>query len=150
MNATPDLLLQLDAIDRGLSMLRRMAAQLATKIRRVELERRNEAETVRSKAELATRCVAAEFGVTYGELMGRGRERDKAEARQTAMWLLKKKLPMSACAVARFFKRNHSMVPYSVERVKERIETESTFADRLLRLIAKVNETLSANNERKP
>lgn len=145
-----EMLAQLENIERGLSMLKRMAAKVAIGIRKTELEAAQEGETLKSKVEIITRLVAAEFGVTYSDVMGRGKEAPMAAARQVSMWLAKELTPLSCSAIARHFGRDHATVLYAIERVAEMRDAVKGFDDRMLRLVAKVEETLSAKNERKP
>ena len=74
--------------------------------------------------------VALETGVTPKELLGAGRCRRVAHARQYAMWKLRQvrngehaKYPLAE--IGRVFKRDHATVIFAIRRVEKRLEKQA-------------------------
>ena len=64
--------------------------------------------------------VAAQTGVTVADIMGPGRTRLVAEARQAAMYFCRQE-GFSLPQIGRRFKRDHTTVHHNIRAVEERI-----------------------------
>ncbi len=60
--------------------------------------------------------VAAHFGVPVEDIMGRGKPRQVALARRTAMYLVRRIMGRSYPEIGKFFGRHHSTVMYADSR----------------------------------
>ena len=79
-----------------------------------------------------TRIVAKEFNVDYHTLFTKTRERKFVEARQSAMFMIKEKHPLSTLhEIGDFFNRDHSTVLHAYKTVKDLIETNKVFSRKI-------------------
>ena len=67
---------------------------------------------------------AAYYSIDASELRGNSRSKIPAEARQIAMYLLRKLTNLSLPEIAKEFGKNHTTVLYSVEKVEGQIAEE--------------------------
>lgn len=67
------------------------------------------------------RDVAADYGVSAGDIMGPSRLRDHAWPRQVSMWRIRRELDESFPKIGRFFNRDHTTVMHAVARVEQTI-----------------------------
>lgn len=74
--------------------------------------------------------VVRKLGVSAAMLTGRCRSAPIAEQRHIAMRLLERR-GLSACAIGRVLKRDHSTVLYGLRIAKERAKRDQSFAARL-------------------
>lgn len=63
--------------------------------------------------------VAGYYGVTSGEVLGRGRSQSVADARSVAMWLTRETYKMSYPEIGRAFGRDHTTVMHACRKVKD-------------------------------
>ena len=76
-----------------------------------------------SAAQIITQT-AAYYSIDESDLRGNGRSKVVAEARQIAMYLLRKLTNLSLPEIAKEFGKNHTTVLYSVEKVEGQIAEE--------------------------
>jgi chromosomal replication initiator protein len=85
------------------------------------------------------KAVAAVFGLTPEELVGRGRSRDVALPRQVAMYLMREEGNSSLPQIGELLGgRDHTTVMYACDKVKDMIERD----DRLRRQVLQIREHL--------
>lgn len=73
--------------------------------------------------------VAKHFGYSLQDLRSENRNKDVAQARHIAFYLMKKMSSFSLREMGKFLERkDHSTVMYAYEKMSKRIETESAFA----------------------
>jgi len=85
------------------------------------------------------RAVAAVFGLSTEELIGRGRSRDVALPRQVAMYLMREEVNASLPQIGEVLGgRDHTTVMYACEKVADLIERD----DRLRRQVLQIRERL--------
>ncbi len=83
--------------------------------------------------------VAGHFNLTVGELLGRGRTKEVAFARQIAMYLLREENGLSLPAIGdQLGGRDHSTVRYGVEKIIADLETDETTRRHVIALREKV------------
>jgi chromosomal replication initiator protein len=83
--------------------------------------------------------VAAQFGVTRGQLLGRRRPARLALARQVAMLLCLEMLHASLPQVGRWFSRHHATVLHARERMRRKIAVDRKFGKQVADLRRKIN-----------
>jgi chromosomal replication initiator protein len=66
--------------------------------------------------------IAAHFGVTAEDLMGKGQAREVSVPRQIAMYVCRHKLEMTFQSIGKWFGRDHSTVMSSVKSVEKSLE----------------------------
>jgi hypothetical protein len=89
------------------------------------------------------REVAREWaGVTVGDIIGRGRFRTVAEARQVAMWVERETTGHSLPEIGRRCGRDHSSVFHGIQKIAGRIEADPAFAARVERVRERVEVAL--------
>ncbi|MCL4835664.1 MAG: chromosomal replication initiator protein DnaA [Caldilineaceae bacterium] len=83
--------------------------------------------------------VAAHFSLTVAELLGRGRTKEVAYARQIAMFLLREENELSLPTIGdQLGGRDHSTIRYGVEKVTNDLETDETTRRHVVTLREKV------------
>ena len=83
--------------------------------------------------------VAAHFNLTVAELLGRGRTKEVAFARQIAMYLLREENGLSLPGIGdQLGGRDHSTVRYGVEKIITDLETDETTRRHVIALREKV------------
>lgn len=83
--------------------------------------------------------VAAHFNLTVAELLGRGRTKEVAFARQIAMYLLREENGLSLPGIGdQLGGRDHSTVRYGVEKISTDLETDETTRRHVIALREKV------------
>lgn len=71
--------------------------------------------------------VARQLGTTHDELVGRVRTRHVVEARQVAMYILRRETGMSFPEIGNLFGRDHSTVVHAAQGVEERMRNRPVF-----------------------
>jgi chromosomal replication initiator protein len=90
-------------------------------------------------ADQIIRCVANQFHIEEEQLLGRGRSRDVALARQVVMYLLRTETTASLPAIGEILGgRDHTTVMYGCEKVEDLLETD----DSLRKQVSLVREHL--------
>jgi len=90
-------------------------------------------------AEQIIRCVANQFHIEEEQLLGRGRSRDVALARQVVMYLLRTETTASLPAIGEILGgRDHTTVMYGCEKIEDLLETD----DSLRKQVSLVRENL--------
>jgi chromosomal replication initiator protein len=88
--------------------------------------------------ELVRRRVAEAWGITVEALQSKRRTKDVTAARQVAMFLIKERFDLALVEIGRMFGgRDHSTVIHSINKVRDEIESDAAFGER-------VNELRSA------
>ena len=90
--------------------------------------------------EESVKLVARHLGVDESGLLGRGRSKEMAMARQILMYLLRYVCDLSLPQIGELLGRDHTTVMYGVEKVEKLIETD----DGVRRSIMKLREELYA------
>lgn len=90
--------------------------------------------------EETVKLVARHLGVDEGELLGRGRSKEVAMARQILMYLLRHVCDLSLPQIGELLGRDHTTVIYGIEKVERLIETD----DHVRRSIMRLREELYA------
>jgi chromosomal replication initiation ATPase DnaA len=90
--------------------------------------------------------VAAEFGLEADQLIGRSQVRDIAEARAAAAYVIRVLLPAVSLVTIgqRFGGRDHTTIIHALEKVQERMDASTRYADTLAALIAELTPTMPA------
>ena len=122
-----DLLRQIAETEQNLAGL---YAELVAATR--EMSSSNQAAAGRKEAVFpaAIRIAAKWYQVTDLQILGRDKQKDVAEARQVAMWLLTR-IGLSTKAIGRHFSRDHSTVVYAGARVRQLEESYPKLASKL-------------------
>jgi len=82
--------------------------------------------------------VAAHFGITVPEIIGRNAARRHAWPRAVAMYICARETGLSSGAIARFFgDRDHTTALYSVRKVAGRVASDPAVSATVSRLVAK-------------
>jgi chromosomal replication initiator protein len=82
--------------------------------------------------------VAAHFGITVPEIIGRNAARRYAWPRSVAMYICARETGLSSGSIARFFgDRDHTTALYSVRKVAGRVASDPAFSATVSRLVAK-------------
>ena len=90
-------------------------------------------------AEQIIRCVANQFHIEEEQLLGRGRSRDVALARQVVMYLLRTETTASLPTIGEILGgRDHTTVMYGCEKIEDLLETD----DSLRKQVSLVRENL--------
>lgn len=98
--------------------------------------------TSRASLQDVVRVVAAEWGITQENLLGRGRQRGYANPRHVAMYLASMLPGATLTHVGRWMGgRDHTTVIYARDHVAERCRTDPAFAARVQRCV----DALSSN-----
>ena len=71
--------------------------------------------------------VSQKFNVPFEDIVGKRKTDAIANARQVAVFLLRELTEMSHASVGKVFNRDHSTVVSSVNKIKERMKTDSSF-----------------------
>ncbi len=91
------------------------------------------------EASSVIQLVAAHFNLSVGELLGRGRTKEVAFARQIAMYLLREENHLSLPGIGdQLGGRDHSTIRYGVEKVNTDMETDETTRRHVIALREKV------------
>jgi len=91
------------------------------------------------EASSVIQLVAAHFNLSVDELLGRGRTKEVAFARQVAMYLLREENQLSLPGIGdQLGGRDHSTVRYGVEKVSADMETDETTRRHVIALREKV------------
>ncbi|MCS7220286.1 MAG: chromosomal replication initiator protein DnaA [Anaerolineae bacterium] len=90
--------------------------------------------------EETVKLVARHLGVDEDELLGRGRSKEVAMARQILMYLLRHVCDLSLPQIGELLGRDHTTVIYGIEKVERLIETD----DHVRRSIMRLREELFA------
>lgn len=91
------------------------------------------------EASSVIQLVAAHFNLSVDELLGRGRTKEVAFARQIAMYLLREENQLSLPGIGdQLGGRDHSTVRYGVEKVSADMETDETTRRHVIALREKV------------
>ncbi len=80
------------------------------------------------------RLVARHLGVDENELLGRGRSKEVAMARQILMYLLRNVCDLSLPQIGELLGRDHTTVIYGVEKVEKLIEMDDSVRRSIMRL----------------
>jgi chromosomal replication initiation ATPase DnaA len=91
---------------------------------------------------VAMRCVrdvvAAHFGITVAEIIGRNAARRHVWPRQVAMYICARETGLSSSCIARFFgDRDHTTALHAISKVAARVASDPTFSVTLSRLVAR-------------
>lgn len=81
--------------------------------------------------------VAETFNVTKEEMTGKRRNREFADARHVAQYLIHVKMNRTCTATGAIFNRDHSTVLHAVKNVNNRMETETNFRRLVQNIILK-------------
>lgn len=76
------------------------------------------------RIELIQLAVATYYGYTVKQLLGKGRKRHLAFARQAAMWIAEELTGLSCVELGEYFNRDQSTVNYSLRKFEEYLDTE--------------------------
>ena len=91
------------------------------------------------EASSVIQLVAAHFNLSVAELLGRGRTKEVAFARQVAMYLLREENQLSLPGIGdQLGGRDHSTIRYGVEKVSTDMETDETTRRHVIALREKV------------
>ena len=91
------------------------------------------------EASSVIQLVAAHFNLSVAELLGRGRTKEVAFARQVAMYLLREENQLSLPGIGdQLGGRDHSTIRYGVEKVAADMETDETTRRHVIALREKV------------
>ncbi len=78
------------------------------------------------------RLTATQFEVAVEDVRGKGRRQELVVPRQIAMYLIRELTPHSYPEIGQYFGgRDHSTVMYAVQKVKDLLESDRTFANRV-------------------
>lgn len=86
---------------------------------------------MRPATKLICERVAAHYGLTVEDIVGRSRLKSYAEARQVAMWIARKSLALSYPELGREFSRDHTSVMHAVARADDATGTMAQARQRL-------------------
>lgn len=78
--------------------------------------------------------VAGHFQISSEDILDRSRKNEFVLARHSAMYMIRERLNLSYPQIAKIFKRDHSSVMYGINRVKQKIQSDSKFASSLYNL----------------
>lgn len=84
--------------------------------------------------------VATHYGLSSDDIRGKKRDRQTAEARGVAMYLIRKRMKITYPKIGEYFSRDHSFVIYYSQKVEQRIRSDNDFKD----YIHNINEKLNA------
>ena len=73
--------------------------------------------------------VAGHFQITSEDILDRSRKNEYVFARHAAMFVVRERLNLSYPQIAKIFKRDHSSVMYGINRMKQKIQSDSKFAN---------------------
>jgi hypothetical protein len=82
-----------------------------------------------------SRLVAASFGVTTGDILGKSRKRDIVLARQVVMYFLHETFGISYPKIGAVLDRDHTTCLHAVEKIKQLIEKDRSLASKVERLL---------------
>jgi len=84
--------------------------------------------------------VAAHFGLSSAALMGARGSRRVCDARQIAMYVLRRHLGLGKTEIGKLFHRNHATVFHAVRKVDARMATNTAVADAVATIVARWRE----------
>ena len=74
------------------------------------------------------------------QVRGQGRKRDLMEARQTAMYLIRRMTNLSLNDIGKEFgDRDHTTVLHSLQKVEQQMQTDPAFAERVKEITTNIN-----------
>lgn len=90
------------------------------------------------KCEQICRTVASEFGFSQAQIESRARTAPVAIVRQVAMTITRQATTLSQAQVGKYFGRDHGTVSHAEHAVKDRMDTEPAFKQRVEKLMEKL------------
>jgi len=82
------------------------------------------------------RCVAEEFGIAFGELKTKRRNKTVVLPRQVAMYLSRELTDLSLPEIGQFFGgKDHTTVLHSYNKIKEGVGSNATLQEKIERII---------------
>ena len=83
--------------------------------------------------------VAKYFDLDTNSLQGQSRGRDVTNARQIAMYLIRRMNNMSLKDIGKAFNRDHSTVMHSLEKVENQMRSDPAFAEVVKEITTNIN-----------
>lgn len=95
--------------------------------------------------DIVIKSVSDYYNLNESELKKKDRHWHIRTARQVCMYLLKRNTTMSLVAIGKLFKRDHTTVIHSVQKVKDLLDTEEAFRIELFRLTSIIDSNIYKN-----
>lgn len=108
----------------------------------MELVERISKDVIRSEKSYApdyiVEKIAAYYNLSVEDILGKGKTKNIANARQTAIYLMRKLTGLTLAEIGSALNRDHSTVLHSIRKIEESIATDSQLADTIRDITANI------------